>query len=298
MIRRALVILFALGFATQADAQGFAPGQQLRVEGGGRFQPADFGPNDPESERDKAIEARDRFAEARRLSENERASKQSELDALDAAVNGVKENVAKTQQGALDSARNLPKRIGQAASGKPRSQAKAAWGAYNDLAKTKGAYDEAGYGMEVGVGPERGRLRSQINKLTKDVEFYEDQEAYWQAKADEASAEIEADAAFVRGLERSRNQAAWKAWADEQMALARAARARDNAAASARAKAQAEAQAAAQSARTRDSDPSRTGGERAAEGKDRDRDRPRGEVSVPRGAESRMHGDHQDVTFK
>ena len=211
----------------------------------------------------------DRYADARRLALSERSNKQSEFDELDVAVDSVEENVAKAQKGAVDSARNLPKRIGQATSGKPKAQASAAWGAHKDLAKTKEAADNAGYGMEVGVGPERGRLRSRISKLTKDIDFYQRQEAYWQAKADEADAEIEAEAEFVRGLERSRRQAAWKAWAQDHMALARA---RDNAAAAARAAAQPQSGGQGSSnTRSRDGDPSRTGGERATEGKDRDR---------------------------
>lgn len=297
MTRRALVILFALGMATQVDAQGFAPGQQLRLEGGGRFQPADIESSDADTDRDKAIEAREHFAEARRLAENERAKKQSELDALDSAANSVEENVAKAQKGALDSARKLPERIGKAASGKPRSQANAAWGGLQDLATTKAAADDAGYGMEVGVGPERARLRGRISKLTKDIEFYEEQEAYWQAQADEADAEIEAEAEFVRGLERSRRQAAWKAWADEQMALARAARARDNEAAAAREKnAQSLSGQGSSNTRTRDGDPARTGGERAADGKDRDRIR--GEVGLPRDHEVRTRDGDQEHTWK
>jgi hypothetical protein len=295
MTRHALATLVVVTIAAPVHAQGFSSGQTLQVQGGSRFQPADIAPDDPESDRDKAIEARDRFAEGRRTFERERSNKQKELDDLNAAADGIEENAAKTQKGAVDALRNLPQRIGQAASGNRKSQDSAVKAGRKDLEKTKQAAEDFGFGGEAMLGPERDRLRARIRELTKVIDSYRRQEAYWQGKASAAQAEIEAQAEFEHGLERSRRQAAWKAWAEDQLA---AARARDNAAAAARANAQPHpGDKGPSTAPTRDGDPSRAGGERATEGKDRDR----GDIRIDNGryqGEGRTRDGDQVHTWK
>ena len=190
----------------------------------------------------EALETRDSYADARRLAENDRDAKESELADLDAAANGVEQDAARVHAGAVDSAGKLGKRLGQSQSSNPMTKAKAGLGGLSDVAKTKAAFDEFENGVTVRLGPERARLRRDINKLTKDIGFYRSQEAYWQAEADEAESEIEAIAAFEAGLQRSRVRAAWEAWAQDQAA---AARAKDNA----QSQSQTSGQASSQNAR-------------------------------------------------
>jgi hypothetical protein len=274
MTCRAIVILFVLGTTAQADAQGFAPGQVMRFDGSSHFPPPDFERDSPQRSLGKAREARDHHAAARRLAEKDRAAKESELADLDAAANGVEQDAARVEAGALDSARKLGSRIAQSQSTNPTTKGNAGLGGLSDVAKTKVAFDDFGDGFLVRLGPERARLRRDISKLTRNIDIYRRQEAYWQAKADEAESEIEAIAEAGWHGSRVRSNAAGvqtsaleKAWAQDQGA---AARAKDNV----QSQSQTPGQGSSQNARSRDGDPPCSGGERA-----KDPGSSRGEVS-------------------
>src|SRR4051812_33692048 len=94
-------------FAANSHAQGFAPGMTI-VMGEPRLRPAvpsDY--LDPPRDRAKAVEARDRWAAGRRVTERDLAEKQRELKRLDQQANDIEPSVARTVEGAMKSTKEL-----------------------------------------------------------------------------------------------------------------------------------------------------------------------------------------------